>query len=549
MIIKFIYFFFLFAFTSSVNACYYYSLHPNGSTTITMKDKGSEKEQITHATIGSGNITVGGESNPDLEGLNRDVSKSQEITKDKITGALDGSMTIDNRILLGWMDEKVYERDENGNIKKDENGNDIYTIKKNAGWNSIIEDNVNLGKNLIISGIGAYGTVMGTVNQIYDVLSGEKNLGEAVQSWKANQSNMATGIKRGSEKSISEILDKVNKGIATPEEIQLVLNYTSDGNNNVVYSKENEINQNGDLVLGANDSSNSQGYVNLATGNATDNENLMLTDYEERSHNYTRDDNIANSSADYGLFYQNLVAGLTGNTQTSSNVYGGYGSEMQNKYNSSYNTNNNLLLNIGTNNYNTVNDINKDYRVYHGARDLDDTNPLKTVGNHSFVIMTPDNPEDFTTDKMEQSGLNPTDFEWKDLGDGRNSIISAAFDVEGNLQATFNHEADVRAVSDYYKNGKSTSEGSGNKFWDFDVELKEIKPKEGISDTEFIYNLLHNTVNYKENTKTEPVKYSLMPSCFSGYNCNSFSNSLLQYSGSGTNKSTDFKGVDAGKIS
>ena len=98
MIIKFIYFFFLFAFTSSVNACYYYSLHPNGSTTITMKDKGSEKEQITHATIGSGNITVGGESNPDLEGLNRDVSKSQEITKDKITGALDGSMTIDNRV-------------------------------------------------------------------------------------------------------------------------------------------------------------------------------------------------------------------------------------------------------------------------------------------------------------------------------------------------------------------------------------------------------------------------------------------------------------------
>ena len=30
-------------------------------------------------------------------------------------------------------------------------------------------------------------------------------------------------------------------------------------------------------------------------------------------------------------------------------------------------------------------------------------------------------------------------------------------------------------------------------------------------------------------------------------NCNSFSNSLLNYSGSGQSKSTDFKGNDAGR--
>ena len=505
----------LFSFTFSVNACY--SLHPNGETSLTLKDTGHDREQITRATIGEGVIEVGGKvaDDAELSGLNRDTSKAQEITKDLTTGALDATASIDNR---------------------------VFSIE---GWKSIISDHVNVVNNLIISVIGAYGTVMGIANQIYDVLSGEKSLGEAVQSWKANQSNMATGIKRGSEKSISKILDKVNKGVATPEEIQLVLNYTSDGNNNIVYSKENEINQNGDLVLGVNDNSNSQGYVNLATGNATDNENLILTDYEERSHNYTRDDNIASSSADYGLFYQNLVAGLTGNTQTNLNAYGGYGSEMQNKYNFSYNVNNNLLLNIGTNNYNIVNNMSKDYRVYHGARDLD--NMTLQIARHTFVIMTPDNPEDFTIDKMKQKGLDPTNFEWKDLGDGKKSVISSAFDVEGNLQATFNQETDVRAVSDYYKNGESTSDGSGSIFWDFDVELKEIKPEDGISDTEFIYNLLHNTVNYKENTKKEPIKYSVIPSCSSGYNCNSFSNSLLQYSGSGTNKSTNFKGIDAGK--
>ena len=46
----------------------------------------TDREQITHATVGAGTITVGGkEENP--EGLNRDESKAQEITKD---------VTVDN---------------------------------------------------------------------------------------------------------------------------------------------------------------------------------------------------------------------------------------------------------------------------------------------------------------------------------------------------------------------------------------------------------------------------------------------------------------------
>ncbi len=45
-----------------------------------------------------GNITVGGDTNPELAGLNRDTDKVQEITKDEITGALDSSVTVDNRI-------------------------------------------------------------------------------------------------------------------------------------------------------------------------------------------------------------------------------------------------------------------------------------------------------------------------------------------------------------------------------------------------------------------------------------------------------------------
>lgn len=74
------------------------NLHPQGSTTISAKHTGSDTEQTTHATIGAGNITVGGDTNPELAGLNRDTDKVQEITKDQITGALDASMTVDNRV-------------------------------------------------------------------------------------------------------------------------------------------------------------------------------------------------------------------------------------------------------------------------------------------------------------------------------------------------------------------------------------------------------------------------------------------------------------------
>ncbi|MCQ2599535.1 MAG: hypothetical protein MJ187_04145, partial [Alphaproteobacteria bacterium] len=74
------------------------TLHPEKTTDVTIVHKGHDTEQTTHATIGAGNITVGGDTNPELAGLNRDTDKVQEITKDEITGALDSSVTVDNRV-------------------------------------------------------------------------------------------------------------------------------------------------------------------------------------------------------------------------------------------------------------------------------------------------------------------------------------------------------------------------------------------------------------------------------------------------------------------
>ena len=77
-------FVFLFSFTTTVN----------GTTSVSLKHLGNDKEQITRATIGAGEIVVGGISNPDLVGLNRDATKAQETTKNMTTGTLDSTVTI-----------------------------------------------------------------------------------------------------------------------------------------------------------------------------------------------------------------------------------------------------------------------------------------------------------------------------------------------------------------------------------------------------------------------------------------------------------------------
>jgi adhesin HecA-like repeat protein len=85
------------------------SFYPTGSTTLGLQNSSTKKEQRTYATIGQGNIITGtdlaltfdtdgnltsqtgGTTNDEtiLSNLNRDVTQSQIITKDMITGALE----------------------------------------------------------------------------------------------------------------------------------------------------------------------------------------------------------------------------------------------------------------------------------------------------------------------------------------------------------------------------------------------------------------------------------------------------------------------------
>ncbi|WP_231908912.1 hemagglutinin repeat-containing protein [Marinomonas sp. TW1] len=81
----------------------------SSTSTYSASFNGAEKEQTTKATIGLGNVTVGGtniDEQAQFADLNRDITNSQEITKDVERGGLDANLTVDNRMLskTGWED-------------------------------------------------------------------------------------------------------------------------------------------------------------------------------------------------------------------------------------------------------------------------------------------------------------------------------------------------------------------------------------------------------------------------------------------------------------
>nr|WP_171497885.1 hypothetical protein [Acinetobacter guillouiae] len=71
------------------------SLHPSGSTTLGLQSTGNEKEQLAKATMGQGSVTNTTTTS------NRDINNTQEITRDQVTGLLNGSVTVyKNNIIM-----------------------------------------------------------------------------------------------------------------------------------------------------------------------------------------------------------------------------------------------------------------------------------------------------------------------------------------------------------------------------------------------------------------------------------------------------------------
>ena len=176
----------------------------------------------------------------------------------------------------------------------------------------------NFDKNIMTATAGAAGTVYHAGKAITDTVTGKTTISETATGFVQDRKAMTTSLRKGGNEDVRKGLnDSSNK---TPEQLATLMAYGIDpSERNVLYANEGEVNKDGELVLGFNDS-NSQGYINLAN-TASDTYNLIGTDAEERAHLVTSNENIAesaNNSAQLGWKISNFINGDSVNSNGSS---------------------------------------------------------------------------------------------------------------------------------------------------------------------------------------------------------------------------------------
>ncbi|RFA38785.1 hemagglutinin repeat-containing protein, partial [Alkalilimnicola ehrlichii] len=85
----------------------------SGTTSLTMQNEGHITEGRTQATLGQGNIRVGGqllEDSDGPDGLNRDLAQGQITTRDQQTAGLDAGVTVDHRLLSETGREEIFQQ-------------------------------------------------------------------------------------------------------------------------------------------------------------------------------------------------------------------------------------------------------------------------------------------------------------------------------------------------------------------------------------------------------------------------------------------------------
>ncbi len=155
------------------------STAPKGSTTIGLNSSGQETEQLTKATMGQGtvkNVT---------DTTNRDINNTQEITRDQTTGMLDGSVTVDHRLLT------------------------------ESGRAEIIQQQKDLPENFRQS----------TENIVMALPEGEykKNAVQVLNNIQANLVKMPAEMKAGGETLAAHYADYIKQG-GEPKDFELMMN-------------------------------------------------------------------------------------------------------------------------------------------------------------------------------------------------------------------------------------------------------------------------------------------------------------------------------------
>lgn len=205
------------------------------TTTISAQDSGHRMEGESRATIGGGNVTVGGQNlddHADFASLNRNVGESQVVTLDQQNGGLNASVTVDNR---------------------------MFSVK---GWSEIAGQHKNLKNNAKATVGGATGDlarVVGTaagalhvneVGNLLDKISGGQKAGYIEDGKLAGD---IEGIRDGDVEDAQYAQDSLN-------DADKVINGAESDRVNVT---EDAFNENGERVAGASNTGTNTLYLDL----------------------------------------------------------------------------------------------------------------------------------------------------------------------------------------------------------------------------------------------------------------------------------------------
>lgn len=233
------------------------------NTQIALSHQGNLTEGKALATLGEGEIHIS-TLDDSLKTINRDISKSNPITEDKITGLLNINTQIDNR---------------------------FFTIK---GRESLYEDISSLPSNLIKTTNGVFTLAFNPLLSTAEVLlNPDISLKEILSQWKANQSS-AVAINNLDRNILNELSSGQNI-----DDIESAIKGENQDKVHIYYDET-------DNLKGFYDNKNKQIYLNAANDSATDTKTFVQTYTHENAHHFTHNDAIANNAGSYGNFSYHL---------------------------------------------------------------------------------------------------------------------------------------------------------------------------------------------------------------------------------------------------
>jgi hypothetical protein len=148
----------------------------------------------------------------------------------------------------------------------------------------------------------------------------------------------------------------------------------------------------------------------------------------------------------------------------------------------------------------------------------------KDKGVHTFLKITPDNPEDFISKLYNDIKKKEDRITDKNIDQMKNKQFS--FTISGFGQNKKGEDAAFNSNLVAEANWKGDQ---GNKKI---LKSIEIKPKDGMSDTDFIKEIVSNFRKYRDVPYEKKYEYELLPDLGEReFNCNSTSHGLLKSSG------------------